>query len=158
MKKLNFPKLVCSLFICEAAGIIGSFFTVSAIPVWYKTLNKPDFSPPNWVFGPVWTVLYLLMGISLYLVWQKGVKNKKPKGALTLFWVQLALNALWPVVFFGGRSPLGGLVIIGLLLAFILITIARFLPISKTAAMLLMPYLAWVSFATLLNFYIVKLN
>ncbi len=158
MKKLDFPKLVSSILICEAAGVIGSFFTVLAIPVWYKTLNKPAFSPPNWLFGPVWTVLYLLMGISLFLVWQKGIESKKSKAALAAFAIQLALNALWPIVFFGGHSPLGGLVVITLLLIFILITIARFLPISKTAATLLFPYLAWVSFAAVLNFYIVKLN
>lgn len=145
------PKLIFSIGICLGAGILGSFFTFSAIPTWYQTLNKPSFSPPNWIFGPVWTVLYILMGISLFLVWQK---KKVP----TIFWVQLTLNAFWSIVFFGLRNPLLALVDIAALWIAIVLTIKAFNKINKLAAQLLYPYLAWVSFATILNLAIVLLN
>lgn len=150
--------MVFSILICEAAGIVGSLFTISAIPTWYATLNKPIFNPPNWIFAPVWTILYLMMGISLYLVWTKRIKTKGVKSALSVFGLQLALNASWSIVFFTGQSIFGGLTIIVLLWFLILITILKFFKISQTAALLLVPYLLWVSFATVLNFYIFKLN
>lgn len=158
MKGFSLWKLVFSILVCEAAGILGSLFTISAIPTWYAILNKPTFSPPNWIFAPVWTILYLMMGISLYLVWQKGIKTKGVKNALSVFGLQLALNASWSIVFFTGQSIVGGLLIIVILWSLILITILKFLKISQTAALLLVPYLLWVSFATILNFYIFKLN
>lgn len=139
--------------LCEAAGVAGTVFTTQAIPEWYAFLNKPTFSPPNWLFGPVWTTLYLLMGVSAWLVWrQKGAQ------ALGVFWVQLALNALWTPLFFGLQSPLLGLLcIMGMWLA-IAWTIVRFWPVSRAAALLLVPYLAWVSFASVLNAAIYVLN
>ena len=147
----DFPKLLLSLGLCLGAGIIGSFFTVSSIPTWYQTLNKPSFSPPNWIFGPVWTILYILMGYSLYLVW---VKRKVP----TIFWMQLFLNFIWSIIFFGMKNPtLAFINIIALWIAIVL-TIKAFSKINKLASQLLWPYLAWVSFASILNLMIVILN
>ncbi len=147
--------LIAALFVavCEAAGLLGTAFTISAIPAWYSLLDKPAFSPPNWVFGPVWTILYALMGIAAFLVWRRA-----GAGALVPFWVQLALNALWTPVFFGLRSPLMGLVVIALMWLAIVWTIAKFWPVSRPAALLLLPYLAWVSFASALNLAIYLLN
>jgi len=151
-------RLIASIAICELVGIISVPFTIASIPTWYVTLNKPSFSPPNWIFGPVWTILYLMMGVSLYLVWMKGLKNKKVRVALRFFAIQLLLNFLWSVLFFGAHSPLLALIDISLLLYTIIIVIAKFNKISKPASYLLLPYLFWVSFATLLNFFIFILN
>lgn len=153
---IKIPKLLLSIGLCFGAGIVGSFFTVSAIPTWYATLNKPSFSPPNWVFGPVWTVLYILMGISLYLVWIS--KSKAKQHALNLFFVQLGLNALWSIVFFGLHSPFLALLTIIVLWAMIILTMRAFLKINKISGWLLVPYLVWVSFATYLNYSIWALN
>jgi tryptophan-rich sensory protein len=150
--------LITSILICESAGIIGSVFTFSAITTWYMHLNKPWFNPPNFLFGPVWTFLYFLMGISLYLVWKKGVKNKEKRRALMVFAGQLFFNAIWSIVFFGLKSPLGGLFIIIILWLLIIETIRRFYKIDKNSSFLLMPYLVWVTFATILNFSIWVLN
>mgnify|MGYP001559045178 CR=1 FL=1 len=147
----NFPKLLFSVGICLGAGVLGSFFTVSAIPEWYSTLNKPSFSPPNWIFGPVWTILYILMGYSLYLVW---TKKKVP----AIFWIQLVLNAVWSIIFFGMRNPSLALVDIMALWIAIVLTIKAFYKINKLAGNLLIPYLAWVSFASILNLSIALLN
>ena len=144
-------KLIFSIGLCLGAGILGSFFTISSIPTWYATLNKPFFSPPNWIFGPVWTILYVLMGVSLSLVWQK-------KNVPTIFWVQLILNAIWSIIFFGMRNPVLALVDIIALWISIFLTIKAFYKINKLAGQLLYPYIAWVSFATFLNLAIVFLN
>lgn len=148
---INIPKLILSIGLCLGVGIVGSFFTTSSIPTWYATLNKPFFSPPNFIFAPVWTTLYILMGISLYLVWQKG---KVP----TIFWIQLILNFLWSILFFGLKNPVLGFVEIVVLWITIFLTIKNFYPISKWAAYLLIPYLLWVTFASILNLSIVILN
>jgi translocator protein len=160
MKKsrINPIKLISSLIICLLAGFIGSFFTSSSITTWYLTLNKPFFNPPNWLFGPVWTILYLMMGVSLYIIWDKGINNKISKIAISLFFIQLTLNVLWSIIFFGLKSPLFALIEIIFLLIFILLTIIYFYKISKFASYLLVPYLMWVSFATILNFAIYYLN
>jgi benzodiazapine receptor len=155
-KKYDLVKLIASLVLCQIAGGIGALFTTPAIPTWYATLKKPFFSPPNWVFGPVWTILYLLMGFSLYLIWVSPAKNKE--NAYTFFGIQLALNTLWSSVFFGSRSPFWGFVVILALAAFIFLTIVEFRKISKKAAVLLYPYLAWVAFASVLNFAVFLLN
>lgn len=147
----NISQFILSVGLCLGVGGLGSFFTVSSIPTWYATLNKPVFSPPNWVFGPVWTILYFLMGISLYLVWQK---KKVP----AVFWVQLALNALWSIIFFGLKNPVLAMLDIAALWIAIYLTIKSFYPISKIAAYLLLPYLIWVTFASILNLSIVILN
>jgi tryptophan-rich sensory protein len=154
----KFLKFVVSLGICLLAGGLGTIFTVSSIPTWYAALNKPVFSPPNYLFAPVWTILYILMGISLYLVWKKGIKTKKSREAIYTFGVQLFLNAIWSPVFFGYKNIFLALIIIVLMLVFIIKTIVLFAKIDKKAAYLLYPYAAWVSFATILNFSVWILN
>lgn len=148
---INIPKLILSIGVCLGAGVLGSIFTTPSIPTWYQTLNKPVFSPPNWVFGPVWIILYLLMGISLYLVWQK-------RSVPIIFWRQLALNVLWSIIFFGLKNPTLAFVDIAALWIAIFLTIKSFSKINKLAGNLLIPYLVWVSFASILNFSIVILN
>ena len=153
---MNLFKLAISVIVCLAAGILGSIFTTPNIATWYAALNKPAFNPPNWIFGPVWTTLYILMGISLYIIWEKGFeKNKLP---IFFFGCQLVLNAKWSFLFFGMHSPLLGLIGIVLLWLFILATIISFYRVSKLAGILLVPYILWVSFASILNYYILILN
>ena len=151
-------KLIISIVACQCAGLVGSMFTMSAIPTWYATLEKPPFTPPNWLFAPAWGTLYLLMGISAFIVWRKGLENRWVRGALIVFLIQLILNALWSVVFFGLESPLYGIVVIVALWIAILFTILKFLKISRTAGVLLLPYILWVSFAAVLNISIWVLN
>jgi benzodiazapine receptor len=146
-------KLIAFIMVCQGSGIFGSLFTVSAIGTWYAGLEKPLFTPPNWVFGPVWITLYTLMGISLYLVW-----DKRDKLALALFSAQLVLNALWSFLFFGLQNPLYGLVEIIPLWLLILFTIVKFYMIDKKAGLILVPYIIWVTIATALNYYIFLLN
>lgn len=156
--KINiFLKIISAIIICQLAGVIGSYFTVSSIQTWYLQLEKPALNPPNSVFGPVWITLYTLMGISLFLVWQKEYSKIKKK-ALVLFYIQLFLNALWSIIFFGLQSPFWALVNIIILWLFILWTILVFYKVSKPAAYLLLPYILWVSFATYLNYSILILN
>lgn len=147
-----------AILLCELAGIVGSVFTVPAITGWYGGIIKPALNPPAWVFGPVWTGLFLLMGISVFLVWEKGFKQKSVKVALGLFAAQLVLNTFWSIIFFGLHSPAGALVDIVLLWLAILATIFSFAKISSSAAWLLAPYILWVSFAVYLNLAIVMLN
>ena len=148
---------VCILIPLVLGAIIG-VLTMSGVTDWYRTLNKPWFTPPDYVFGPVWTVLYILMGISLYLVIMQGWENKPVKNGSILFGAQLGVNLLWSLLFFGLHSPLAGLVCIVVLLALILATIFTFYQLSKPAAVLLVPYLAWVCIATALNAGVVLLN
>ena len=150
-------KLIASIIICQLAGVIGAVFTTPSISSWYAGLNKPFFNPPNWLFGPAWTLLYLLMGISLYFVWSQK-NGAGTKTALIFFTIQLGLNTLWSIIFFGMHLPSVAFLEILILLLFIALTIIKFFPISKISAYLLIPYLLWVSFASILNFYIVKLN
>lgn len=157
--KINNPfKLVIAIGVSELAGIIGSVFTAPAIQGWYASLVRPEFSPPNWVFGPVWTTLYALMGIAAFLIWKKGLERRDVKIALGIFLVQLALNALWSIIFFGLRSPGGAFIEIIFLWLAIVAAIIAFLKISKAAAWLLAPYILWVSFAAYLNYAIYSLN
>jgi len=151
-------KLIISIVGCQLVGLAGTVFTVNSIPTWYMTLNKPPFSPPNWIFGPVWTLLYLMMGISFYLIWKQGWQSDSSKTARKYFLAQLALNFIWTPIFFGLKSPLIALVVIITMWVMILVTIKKFYPLSKWSAYLLIPYLLWVSFATLLNAAIVVLN
>lgn len=151
-------KLVIAVVVSELAGIIGSIFTISAIPTWYAALAKPALNPPSWLFAPVWTTLYLLMGIAAFLVWRKGWEQKEVRIALFIFGIQLILNALWSIIFFGLHNPAWALVnIIGLWLA-IVGAIVAFHKISRPAAYLLIPYIFWVSFAAYLNYSIWILN
>lgn len=157
-KIMNYKRLAISLSLPQLAGIIGSLFTTPAIPNWYANLNKPSFNPPNWIFGPVWIILYVLMGISVYLIWQEVEKNKKSKNAVTLFWMHLIFNASWPIIFFGLKNPALAFINIIIILAFIIILMIKFWKINKYSTYLLAPYLLWVSFAALLNYFIWHLN
>lgn len=158
MKLNNTFKLFIAMIGSESAGIIGSVFTAPAIPGWYADLTKPALNPPAWVFGPVWTTLFALMGVAAFLVWKKGLDRKDARIALCLFIIQLVLNTLWSIIFFGLHSLGGALIEIIFLWLAILATIISFFNISKTAAWLLVPYLLWVSFATYLNAAIWVLN
>lgn len=140
-----------------AAGAIGSLATSPNIPTWYAALEKPLLNPPNWVFGPVWTVLYAAMGIALALVVLAKTKQPK-KSAYVWYGAQLVLNTLWSLVFFGLQAPWLGVVVIVLLIMSIIMTIREFYPIKKAAAWLLVPYIAWVSFATYLTVGVAVLN
>ncbi|OGF47614.1 MAG: TspO protein [Candidatus Firestonebacteria bacterium RIFOXYC2_FULL_39_67] len=158
MKTGNALKLTASIIICELIGILGAIFTMPAVKSWYMEINKPSFNPPNWIFGPAWTTLYLLMGIAFFLIWEKGLKNSKVKNAAVVFIIQLIVNFLWSVIFFGGRSYFGGLITIVILWLLILANIIMFYRISKPAGLILIPYILWVSFASILNYYIFILN
>jgi len=150
--KFNLFKFIFCILITEGAGILGSIATFSSVKTWYLTdLVKPSWNPPSWLFGPVWTILFLLIGIALYLVWTK-------KNNLFWFWVQLLLNTLWSFLFFGLHAPMLAFYEIIFLWIAILMTIIRFWSYNKTAGILLIPYLAWVSFALFLNFTIARLN
>jgi benzodiazapine receptor len=155
--RINFFKLIVSLIICQLAGFIGSLFTTPAIPEWYASLQKPSFTPPNWLFSPVWISLFLLMGVSLYLLWQTAAK-KEAKMALVFFAVQLILNMLWSAIFFGLKSPMVAFIEIIVLWVAIFLTMTKSLKVAKTAGYLLLPYIIWVSFAAVLNFFLWKLN
>lgn len=156
--KDNYFVLVLSILAAQAAGGIGSIFTFSAITDWYLYLNKPFFSPPNWVFGPVWTLLYTLMGISAYLVWRKYQFGKKSRAFWHVYATQLVLNALWSILFFGLK--LTGLALVEILAMwyFIARSIQEGKKLSPWSAYLLYPYLAWVTFASFLNLAIWLLN
>jgi len=151
-------KLLAAIIVCNLAGILGSLVTVTGEGSWYATIQKPPFNPPGFVFGPVWTALYILMGISLYLVWMEGTSRQEVRIALSFFALQLGLNALWSFLFFGLQSPFLGLLEIVMLWIFIVATIIAFFRIQKTSALLLIPYLAWVSFAAFLTYSIWILN
>ena len=158
LKPAEIPQLVFLIVICQLAGGIGSYFTRPAISTWYNALRKPLATPPDCVFAPVWITLYALMGISAFLVWRRGLKGRENQKALILFGSQLILNALWPYLFFGLRSPLAGLVGISFLGLFIVLTIRSFLGKSFPAGLLLLPYLLWVGYAAGLNLSIYILN
>lgn len=151
-------KLLAAIVICNFAGIIGSLVTTTGEGSWYAAIEKPPFNPPGFVFGPVWTTLYILMGISLYLIWMEGTGRREVRLALIFFSTQLVLNALWTFLFFGLQSPFLGLVEIIILWLFIVATIVAFYRFNKTAAFLMVPYLAWVTFAAFLTYSIWILN
>jgi len=157
-KTNNILIFIASIVICQLAGIIGSIFTTPAIPTWYANINKPTFRPPNWVFAPVWTTLFLLMGIALFLIWKKGLDKKENRIAFSIFIFQLILNTLWSVLFFGMKSPFAAFMEIIFLWVAILTSIILFFRISRLAGALLIPYILWVSFASILNFSIWKIN
>ena len=161
----NTVKLVTAIGVSELAGVIGAVFTAPSIPAWYAGLVKPALNPPAWIFGPVWTTLYALMGVSLFLVWKRHsdiLQNVRMsyqcKWAVGLFFVQLALNSLWSIFFFGMHSPALALLDSILLWCAILATMILFCCISKPASYLLFPYLLWVSFATYLNYSLAVLH
>ncbi|PWK25942.1 TspO/MBR family protein [Maribacter polysiphoniae] len=144
--------------ICLGVGFLSSFATQSSVNDWFVTLNKPSFNPPSWLFAPVWTALYIMMGVSAGIVWAKGFHHLWVKTALYHFGFQLLLNAAWSIVFFGFKQPFWGLVVIITLLCLIVLTMRWFRIVSKSASWLLIPYLLWVCFATVLNYKIWELN
>ena len=143
---------------CQGAGVAGSFFTMPAIAGWYQFLNKPAFSPPNWIFAPVWLTLYVLMGVSLYLIWSGGLGRKGAKFAFWFFVAHLLINTGWSIIFFGAHNIAFAFVVILILLAMIVVLIKLFRPLNRLASNLLIPYLIWVSFATILNYSLLILN
>jgi len=155
---MDIIKLIVCIAACEGIGGLGALFTAPAIPVWYRKLKKPSFTPPSRAFAPVWTVLYLLMGFSVFLIWREGLQYSQVLSAFIVFWFQLILNLLWSVFFFGLRSLLGGMIIIVLLWIAILICILLFFDISPLAGGLLIPYIIWVSIAASINFQLWRIN
>lgn len=163
MRLKDTQKLIAAIGISQCAGVVGSLFTASSIPGWYATIEKPVLNPPSWVFGPVWITLYTLMGIAAFLVWSSYAtapadKKQGIKIALGVFCIQLFLNAIWSIIFFGLNNPGWALVDIILLWCVIVWTMIVFYKISKPAMYLLIPYILWVSFATYLNYAIWILN
>jgi len=153
----DIPGLALAIVICEAVGAAPALVTATGPQSWYATLVKPALAPPNWVFGPVWTTLFFLIGVAVYLVLRDGRGNPR-RVAFALFVAQYVLNVAWTLVFFGGENIAGGLVVITGLWALIAATILAFYRVSRTAALLLVPYLAWVSFAAVLNYELYRLN
>jgi translocator protein len=152
------PKLIISILVVFMAGSIGTLATISELTTWYTALIKPTWTPPNWAFGPIWSTLYVLMGIALFLVWRQGLERKDVKYAILIFAVQIVLNVLWSVVFFGMHSIFGGFILILILWIAIFANIIAFYVISKPAGLLLIPYLIWVSIASYLNYSVYLLN
>jgi tryptophan-rich sensory protein len=157
MNKKHISALIFFLLVTFLAAFIGNFFTMPSIQDWYASLSKPSFNPPNWLFGPAWTILYFLMAVSAFLVWQKR-ENPRAKKALTFYFIQLALNSLWSIIFFGWQNLGLAFVEIIFLWLFILLTLINFYKIVRVAGILFIPYILWVSFASLLNFSIWQLN
>ena len=155
-KKLTYIAIAVS--VCLVIGFLSSFATQSSVNGWFVALNKPSFNPPNWVFAPVWTLLYIMMGVAAGLVWSKGFHHLWVKTALYRFGFQLLLNATWSIVFFGLKEPFWALIVIISLLILLIMTIRWFRLVSKPAAFLLLPYFLWVCFATALNYKIWELN
>lgn len=151
-------KIIISILLCVGLGSIGGIATASSIDTWYATVNKPSFNPPNWLFAPVWTTLFTLMGIAAALVWQEGIDKKMVKNALIFFGVQFVLNMIWSWLFFGIQNPKLAFFEIIVLWIFIFLTIRSFFDVKKASGWLLVPYILWVSFAAFLNFSIWQLN
>ena len=150
--------LLIAVGLVAAASLTGNAATLPNIPTWYAGLVKPGFNPPNWIFGPVWTLLYILMAWSFFRVLRIAPHTQGRGSAIAAFVAQMILNAAWSIAFFGAHSPLGGLVVIGALWLAILASIVTFSRLDRPAAWLLAPYIAWVSFAAVLNVAIVRLN
>jgi tryptophan-rich sensory protein len=151
-------RILAAMGICFFIGFLGQLFTQASIEDWYPSLNKPWFNPPDWIFGPVWTVLYILMGISAGIVWSKGFYHKWVKIALYHFAFQLLLNGFWSLLFFGLKEPFLALLDIIALFVILLFTIKWFKVVNETAGYLLIPYAVWVLFAAVVNFEIWRLN
>jgi len=158
INKGEIPKLILCIVACQGAGLLGSIFTNMSVSTWYPTLAKPWFTPLPGVIPAVWTVLFTLMGVSLFLAWRAGLTSPEFRGAAYAFAAQFVFNILWSAAFFGLQSPKAGLAVIAMLWILILLTIYRFYPLSREAALLLVPYIAWVSFAAILNYSILQLN
>jgi len=152
--------LAIAIVACELVGASGTIFTAMGLETWYATLTRPDLAPPNWVFGPVWTTLFALMGIAVWLVWKRatGERSRAGRLAIGIFAVHFAVNVAWSAVFFGLQSLFYGLVVIALLWVLIVVTMVAFYRVDRRAGVLLVPYLAWVSFASYLNYAFWVLN
>ncbi len=150
-KRSQWVVLAGFVLLCLGVGAVGGWVTAAAVRDWYPALVKPAWNPPSWIFGPVWTTLYVMMGVAAWLVWRSNPRFSAIRLAMILFFVQLALNCLWSFLFFGGRSPGLALVDIAALFVVLGLTVTAFFPHSKPAGFLLLPYLAWVGFATALN-------
>ena len=155
--RIHYIRLIASLIICQLAGFVGAVFTTPAIPGWYAALEKPTINPPNWIFSPVWIFLYLLMGITLYILWQ-NLPKPEARIALVFFAIQMVLNILWSVIFFGLKLPMVAFLEIIILWVFILLTMIKSSKVSRTSVYLLLPYILWVNFAAVLNFFLWRLN
>jgi tryptophan-rich sensory protein len=158
MKRKLFIRISICVLVCLLIGFLSSIATQSSVNTWYTTLEKPGFTPPNWLFGPVWTILYILMGVSAGIVWSRGLHHVWVKTALYHFVFQLMFNALWSLVFFGLQKLLWALLTIITLMILILLTIKWFRVVNNKAAYLLIPYAIWVLYAMALNFEIWRLN
>lgn len=158
MKVPDALKFIIALVACQLAGLVGSFFTARSLESWYQTINRPGYAPPDGAFAPVWITLYALMAVAAFLVWRRGLRYPNVKEGLLAFLFQLILNACWSIAFFGFRSPLAGLIVIIVLWLEILITITYFFRVDRTAGLLMLPYIAWVSFAAVLNYGFFALN
>ncbi len=156
-RNINWLALITAILIPLIIGGMAALFTVPNIQGWYQGLNKPSFNPPKWIFAPVWNTLYVLMGVASYLIWRDR-KEKNTTPALSLYFIQLALNFFWSLIFFEFHAPGYAFIEVLLLWLFIVATILHFSRINKAAAWLLMPYISWVSFATVLNYEIWRLN
>jgi benzodiazapine receptor len=148
---VNLVAFFVFLLVCEGAGLIGALFTDTGAGSWYDTLEKPPFNPPSWVFAPVWTVLYALMAYGAWRVWRRIGPEPDRSRALVVFGAQLLLNALWTPVFFGAESPLLAMLVISALWLGVLAMLLTFAPVDPIAALVNVPYLAWVTFAAALN-------
>jgi len=152
------PKWIVSIIIVYIAGAIGTLFTLKEITTWYVYLAKPGWAPPNWIVGPIWSTLYILIGTSLFLIWRKGLGRKDVQIAILIFAVQLTINVIWSLVFFGSHSIFGGLIMVIILWVAIIINMFVFYRISKPAGLLLIPYLVWVTIASYLQYNLFILN
>ncbi len=150
MSKSNIIKLISSITLPLVLGAIAGMFTSQSVPDWYSTLNRPSFNPPNWIFGPVWTILYILMGISFFVIWKQNV-SKARNMAISIFFLQLLLNFAWSFIFFYFNMIGLALVEIALLWVTIILMLVLFYKIKPMATYINIPYLLWVSFATVLN-------
>ena len=151
-------KLLISILICQLTGIISGLLSDVGNNAWFNSLNKPTWNPPDYIFGPVWTFLYLLIGVALWLIWKSSVQETRKKNAECLFATQLFLNFWWSILFFKFHSPMWAFIDIVLMILLIIITIFKFASISKPAAWLLVPYISWVCFAAILNYTIYSIN
>lgn len=151
-------KLILSIVICEGVGIIAGIATRESVNTWYQLLNKPSFTPPNYLFAPVWIVLYFLMGISLFLIWKDGLDSKIKKFAFFFFLFHLFINGIWSFFFFKWQLLFYSFLVISFLWILIIITIILFYKVNKISAFLLIPYLLWVSYASILNYTIWRIN
>ncbi len=149
--------LILFILICQSVGIIGATFTMSSLDNWYRTIQKPSWNPPDWIFGPVWTTLYAIMGFSMWTIW-KNRATQKISWCIIIFIIQLLLNGIWTPLFFGLKNPALALIDIMFLFSAIIATIIIFYKVNRLASLILIPYLLWVGFATILNYHLWKLN